>query len=628
LGELDWWLRVGCPFWGAVKRRCVDGLGVVRVNTLLQNYKVLELGAGGGAGPLPTEPSLDQKYSFVKRRMALLVAVSVFGFSCASFSLFKLSVENGWMLTPLLLLLAYTVIYFLISQAIYFVSSDFNLRYHRYLVGIWRPAHYPSVDVFLPTCGEPIDVLSNTWSGVQQLRKTYPGPIRVICLDDAGSAEVRHLALHYGFDYLSRPNRGWFKKAGNLRYGFERSSGDFIAIFDADFRPRADFLLELLPYFEAEKDVGIVQSPQFFDVLPEQNWIERGAGAVQELFYRAVQVSRQACGGAICVGSNAIYRRAALDDIGGTALIEHSEDVHTGFNLRGEGWRLKYVPVVLAKGLCPSEMDAFFKQQYRWCMGSMSLLTSRKFWTTKLPVMTRLCYLSGFMYYIHTAIYAVFMPVVPLIMLYAIPEQIKLANYLLILPSFVYMHVIFPLWHRAPYGIEAAAIRNVYGWAHLSALFDLIRKSAMEWHPTGASSASKNSRYAMFRQNAVILNFIPALLWVGGAVSHMVASSEPLNFLPILLLGLYYFFVVLKVVTYRDQKAGAVKTVATPQVGRKMWVLRNRNAAPQAPAPLVLGRASVVGDPGKVWPQQDQPQPAATARQPYLLDAPRRASIT
>src|SRR6185369_7761254 len=99
-----------------------------------------------------------------------------------------------------------------------------------------------------------------------------------------------------------------------------------------------------------------------------------------ELFYRISQVSRQAHDASICVGSNAVYRRAALDDTGGTALIEHSEDVHTGFNMRMHGWTIQYIPVILAKGLSPADMKAFFKQQYRWCLGSMTLLGSGKFW--------------------------------------------------------------------------------------------------------------------------------------------------------------------------------------------------------------------------------------------------------
>ena len=100
----------------------------------------------------------------------------------------------------------------------------------------------------------------------------------------------------------SRPDRGRFKKAGNLQYGFQRTTGEYILILDADFAARSDLLAELLPYFR-RLAVRIVQSPQFFRVLDQQNWVERGAGAVQELFYRSVQVSLQRTRAAICVGS-------------------------------------------------------------------------------------------------------------------------------------------------------------------------------------------------------------------------------------------------------------------------------------------------------------------------------------
>lgn len=80
------------------------------------------------------------------------------------------------------------------------------------------------------------------------------------------------------------------KKAGNLRYAFARTSGDFIVILDADFCPRPDFLWETLPYM-LDPSIAIVQTPQFFRYRREQRWVERGAGMVQELFYRVVQVS-------------------------------------------------------------------------------------------------------------------------------------------------------------------------------------------------------------------------------------------------------------------------------------------------------------------------------------------------
>lgn len=88
---------------------------------------------------------------------------------------------------------------------------------------------------------------------------------------------------------IRRDDRPTLKKAGNLRYAFARTSGEVTAIFDADFCPRADFLRETVPYL-SDPSVGIVQTPQFFCRKDEQTWIEQGAGAGQEFFYRMVQV--------------------------------------------------------------------------------------------------------------------------------------------------------------------------------------------------------------------------------------------------------------------------------------------------------------------------------------------------
>ena len=251
---------------------------------------------------------------------------------------------------------------------------------------------YPNVDVFLPVCGEPLDVIKNTWAHVAAHDAVLPGRGHALCLGRSGDQAVAAMAAEFGFIYRSRSNRGWFKKAGNLRYGFQLSSGEYILVLDADFAPRRDLLNELLPYLERDRRIAIVQSPQFFRVLNQQNWIERGAGAVQELFYRAIQVSRQRMDGAICVGTCAVYRRAALQENGGPTLIEHSEDVHTGFDLRRLGWDLRYVPIALATGLCPDTAGAFQVQQYRWCSGSLSLLSSKKFWKARLRMRTRMCY--------------------------------------------------------------------------------------------------------------------------------------------------------------------------------------------------------------------------------------------
>src|SRR5581483_8319251 len=245
-----------------------------------------------------------------------------------------------------------------------------------------------------------------------------------------------------------------------------------------------------------------------------QTAMERGASAVQELFYRMVQVARDRRGGAICVGSCAVYRRAALNDIGGTTLIEHSEDVHTGFDLRRAGWNLRYIPIPLATGLCPEDADSFLTQQYRWCSGSMSLLASRKFWTTKMPLLTRLCYLSGFCYYIHTAVFVFVTPAIPLLLILREPTHVLLSNFVWIVPSTLYALVVIPLWNRCRYGPSALMARYLYSWAHLFAIIDALRGKRRGWQVTGGGMKADTDRVWTA---LIVLGSLTAITWVEGA---------------------------------------------------------------------------------------------------------------
>jgi cellulose synthase (UDP-forming) len=409
---------------------------------------------------------------------------------------------------------------------------------HRRLVEEWAPDRHPSVDVWLPICNEPHAVLRNTWRHVAEL--DWPGALQVTVLDDAGDAAVEALAAEFGFRYLARPNRGWMKKAGNLQYAYRQSAAEFATIFDADFCPRPDFLLELMPYFD-DPELGIVQSPQYFEVTSEQNWLQRGAGAVQELFYRGIQPGRQRRGAAVCVGTCAVYRRAALDSNGGTTLIGHSEDVHTGFDLGCNGWKLRYVPVVLAMGICPSDVGSFFRQQYRWCVGSMSLVTSRKFWAANLPLRARVCYVGGFGYYVSTALTVLIGPALPLVLLLWFPELIHLRNYLLLAPVFIWRFVVFPRWHRCKYGMEACTVQLLYGWAHLFALVDVARGRPMGWKPTG-TVAGRELRERMLLGAVLLWSGTLSVAWF--VLAALRDHGSPANFLPMMALGAFYITVV------------------------------------------------------------------------------------
>ncbi|MFJ9819228.1 glycosyltransferase family 2 protein [Streptomyces sp. NPDC101151] len=496
-------------------------------------------------GLLPTPPDEREKYSYVKRHTWVLTSSSLLGFVCVLLSQVDTARHGAWIwvFAPSLLL---AVVGFLISMRLEAFAPSFDLRAHRRLVRRWQPQHFPSVDVFLPVCGEPIEVLHNTWRHVRILADTYPGEVDVLVLDDGDSAEAAAMAADFGFRHLVRPNRGWFKKAGNLRHGFENSSGEAVLILDADFVPRADLLHELMPYLDADPRCAIVQSPQFFRVLDQQNWIERGGGAVQELFYRSVQVSRQRSDGSICVGSCAVYRRAALDEIGGTSLIEHSEDMHTGFDLRARGWDLRYVPLALSTGMCPDTVGAYYNQQYRWCMASMSMLGSlRDFWQVRMRFASRLCYISGFIYYIETALLTFVTPLIALTLLVRYPDQLQATNYWMVLPSVLYLTVVYPLWHRNPYRLEAWATRVMYGWAHVFAIWDVVRRRPMGWQPTGSSGAKKN-KTRRFWGGMWLWSAPTAVLWPALSVWRM-NGAHPENFALMLASGLFYAVAVTRV---------------------------------------------------------------------------------
>jgi cellulose synthase (UDP-forming) len=494
---------------------------------------------------LPDPPTDQEKLSYLRRRSWVLVLCGIFSFPPLIFGQVELVGHNHWF---------WLYVPFMIAGALLFVlplitdgmSRNFDYDAHQRLVADWRPVTYPSVDVFLPVCGEPEELLRNTWLHVARLRASYPGKLTVWVLDDSASGYLKRLAREHGFAYASRPNRGWFKKSGNLLYGYLISEAEFILLLDADFAPRPDLLTEALPYMDAYPDTGIVQTPQYFRISDGQTWVERGAGAVQEVFYRSIQTARVRKGGAMCVGSCAIYRRTALDETKGMALSDHSEDLHTGFNLQRLGWGIRYVPLPLATGTCPDNVYAFMNQQYRWCCGTISLIFSRTFWRSKLPLYSRLCHLSGFVYYAYTALFVFGIPALSLSILIFDPAILQIRHMLYFVPILIASGIAYPMWHRSPYRLEAWSVAIVSGWAHLFAFADELLGRRRAWQPSGVSAAKQHGRLRLWI-GIVGWNAGSSVVWVGVAFWRML-TMDPANFLMLLGIGLFNLMVVSRVI--------------------------------------------------------------------------------
>jgi len=487
----------------------------------------------GESRHLPVPPTDAERSDYADRGVLLIICSTLISFGALIVSQVRFVFLNPVLTWVYLPFVVFSIVYFALSLYVNIGTRGFDYAAHRRFVASWRPARYPSLDVFLPVCGEPVEVLRNTWVHVFELIRAYPGAAIAYVLDDGASKDVQVMAANFGFTYLVRPDRGWLRKAGNLRHGFACSSGEFILLLDADFAPRSDLPAETLPYFSRDPALGIVQSPQYFRTRGSMSWMERGAGAVQELFYRLIQVSLDRHDGAMCVGSCAVYRRRALAVNGGTTPIEHSEDIHTGFDLQRAGWGLRYVPIPLATGLCPSDPDSFLTQQYRWCAGTFSLLGSRKFWTTRMPWRTRCGYLSGLFYYVHTAIFTFVAQSIPLILLTVMPQEVQLANYGLLLPSILYSTVIFPAWNRGQYGLEAYTAKLLYGWAHLFALWDVCRRRQLGWQTTGSRKQKSGTRRVWLA--VAVWNGGTGLAWVALAIWRI--ANNGATFIPLLVMS-------------------------------------------------------------------------------------------
>ncbi|MFF4444286.1 glycosyltransferase family 2 protein [Streptomyces sp. NPDC001502] len=434
---------------------------------------------------LPQPPSDEELYWYFgpQRRWVLVSTSLAFVFTAATMFAFALRTPALW---AFLAVLGLNLVALVLSSVNSLRQRRLTRPSHEVLVHAWRPAALPDVDLYLPTCGEPLDVLANAYRAVAAV--DWPGALTVWILDDADRPEVAALAASYGYAYVVRPDRGHLKKAGNLNHALTLSSAEFIAILDADFAPRPDFLRHLVPYL-ADPAVGIVQSPQCFDTDETMGWIQRAAGSAQEWFFRWIQPSRDASDAAICCGSNAVYRRSAIDLAGGFARLDHSEDLYTGLALHEQGFRTQYVPVLVAKGTSPDRVTSFVNQQYRWAMGNLHLIGTPVLRRMRAPWRMRLCFYEGIVGYLTTAVNTFAAPLPPLVMMFWFPDQIRPWHVLPLLAPLWLWHVLLPRISRTRWRVEVIRANVLTSVAAATAFAHTLRGRSAAWVPTGARSA-------------------------------------------------------------------------------------------------------------------------------------------
>ncbi len=256
----------------------------------------------------------------------------------------------------------------------------------------------PSVDVYLCTYNEPVNVIYRSLVGCKAL--DYANK-QVYLLDDGDRSEMKELAENLGVNYISREDNV-HAKAGNMNNAMKYTQGEFIAIFDADHVPAQSYLNEVMGFFDKD-NMAFVQTPQHFytsDPFQRNLVSEDVMNNEQDLFFHIIEPGNDYWDAAFFAGSGATFRRSSLEDIGGFAVETITEDVHTGLRLHSNGWKALYLDKDLSAGMAQDNFSDFVKQRIRWGRGMAQILFFDNPWLVKgLTLAQRICYFSGIWYF-------------------------------------------------------------------------------------------------------------------------------------------------------------------------------------------------------------------------------------
>lgn len=286
------------------------------------------------------------------------------------------------------------------------------------------PGEEPDVVVVIPTAGEPPMMVYDTARSV--LEQNYPrAHIRLVISDDSHRAGIREIVTRLQHEYPDSsvtyheppyrgdPARRGAAKAGNLNSvldAIERyaPTAGYIETRDADdLVGDPTFLRQAIGQLEANPTVAYVQSIKEARVSPGDPF-----GNLEPLFYQRLMLSRNATNSVFPCGSGLVWRRAALDEIGGFPDWNLVEDLQSGIEALRRGWRGIYLPIVGAVGqTAPEDVPNAMKQRGTWAIDTVRLML----WGNKqgLTLMQRLAFHEVGLFYVLSLAMLVF-TVVPI----------------------------------------------------------------------------------------------------------------------------------------------------------------------------------------------------------------------
>ncbi|WP_313353429.1 UDP-forming cellulose synthase catalytic subunit [Kosakonia cowanii] len=260
---------------------------------------------------------------------------------------------------------------------------------------------WPTVDVYIPSYNEPLEVVRDTVLAAQCL--DYPrDKLKIYLLDDGKRSEFAVFAADVGVGYITR-NDNAHAKAGNLNHAMKLTHGELICVFDCDHVATRIFLQATVGGFLQDPKLALVQTPHYFyspDPFERNLSVGRNIPNEGALFYGPIQQGNDNWNATFFCGSCAVIRRSALDQIGGFAVETVTEDAHTALKLQRLGWGSAFIDIPLAAGLATERLVLHVIQRTRWARGMTQIFRlDNPLLGRGLTLQQRLCYLSAMLYF-------------------------------------------------------------------------------------------------------------------------------------------------------------------------------------------------------------------------------------
>ncbi|NJN80236.1 MAG: glycosyltransferase [Anaerolineales bacterium] len=233
----------------------------------------------------------------------------------------------------------------------------------------------PTVTVQLPIYNEHyvVDRLLNACAALD-----YPRELLEVQVLDDSTDDTKEIVAQkvtqlqksgLNIVHIHRNHRSGFK-AGALANGLEVAKGEFIAIFDADFLPQADFLQKLLPHFENQK-TAFVQA-RWGHLNRDYSLLTLLQSFSLDAHFAIDQLARSTSDYVFNFnGTAGVWRKSAILDAGGWQADTLTEDMDLSYRVFLRGWSAKYAGDVEAPAELPVSFTAYRRQQYRWARGSL-----------------------------------------------------------------------------------------------------------------------------------------------------------------------------------------------------------------------------------------------------------------